>query len=348
MISLDDEDALRAADPSGLLDAFLSLPAQIVPAFELGAGLALDPDQPTSVALCGMGGSGAAADVVGALIATHATVPVSVVKGRSLPAHVGKEAICVCLSYSGGTEEALSCYREARARGSILVALASGGELAATAREDGALVELPEAASMPRAALGSLVGGLLGVVQATGVDRIDRDDLEMAIQDLRDLAVAIEPAVPIARNEAKQIAAWLGDRMPVIWGSQGPAEAAASRWKAAFNENAKVPAFSSALPEMTHHEVVGWAKGRGAGFAAVALRHRDEHPATEDLLAAVTDVVASSGLEVRTVTARGRTMLSRLLALILLGDLASAYHALIRGIDPTPIHAIASIKDRLR
>ncbi|HEX9890658.1 MAG TPA: SIS domain-containing protein [Actinomycetota bacterium] len=348
MISLDDERALRAADPSGLLDMFLSLPGQIFPAFEVGAALTLDRSEPASVALCGMGGSGAAADVVATLIEAHAAVPIRTIKGHVLPAHVGKDTLVVCLSYSGGTVEAMSCYREARSRGSVVAGIASGGELAAVAGADGALVELPGDASMPRAALGSLVGGLLGVIQAAGVDRIDRDHLTSAIEELQGLAAGLGPAIPAARNEAKQIAVWLGDRVPIFWGSQGPAEVAASRWKAAFNENAKIPAFSSALPEMTHHEVVGWAEDRGSRFAAMALRHRDEHPDTARLLAAVTEVVAASGLEVRTASARGDTRLGRLLALVVLGDAASTYHALMRGIDPAPIEAIARIKERMR
>ena len=48
-----------------------------------------------------------------------------------------------------------------------------------------------------------------------------------------------------------------------IWGAEGIGAVAAARWKAQMNENAKVPAWASALPELDHNEVVGWTDGRG-------------------------------------------------------------------------------------
>lgn len=49
----------------------------------------------------------------------------------------------------------------------------------------------------------------------------------------------------------------LGDRLR--WtGARGIlSDAAAVRWKTQINENAKMPAWSSLLPELDHHEIVG-------------------------------------------------------------------------------------------
>ena len=46
--------------------------------------------------------------------------------------------------------------------------------------------------------------------------------------------------------------------MPLVWGAELTAPIAA-RWKGQFNENAKVPAYSSTLPELDHNEIVGFA-----------------------------------------------------------------------------------------
>ena len=74
------------------------------------------------------------------------------------------------------------------------------------------------------------------------------------------------PDVPLASNPAKELAREIGDRVPVVWGAEGIGAVAATRWKWQFNENAKVPAFASALPELDHNEVVGWSAGpRRAG-----------------------------------------------------------------------------------
>src|SRR3972149_3902 len=86
------------------------------------------------------------------------------------------------------------------------------------------------------------------------------------------------PGEPVASTPAKSLALRIGERVPVIWGAEGIAAVAAARWKTQCNENAKVPAFAAALPELDHNEVVGWSQGRGEGFFLVALRHGGEHP----------------------------------------------------------------------
>ncbi len=132
--------------------------------------------------------------------------------------------------------------------------------------------------------------------------------------------------------------------MPVIWGAEGIGAVAAARWKAELNENAKVPAFWSEMPELDHNEVVGWSPGRGRGFFVVALRHDGELPDVAARFPPSIDIAASAGAGVAEVWARGGSDLSRLLELVLRGDLVSTYLAISRGVDPTPIEAIAQLK----
>ncbi len=341
---LDDEAALRAGDPSGLLDAFLGIAEQLEPAYGASRGTPGLAGPWSSVTFCGMGGSAAAADAAVAILRPAAEVPLGIVRGHGLPAHCRGGSLVVCLSYSGGTEEAVACAREAVSRECAVVAICAGGALAEVPGVT--LVRVPPDAGMPRAALGYLTGAVIGVVGAAGVDLPDEDQLREAVATLR--ATAAELAPGARDSEAKRIAAWLGDRLPVIWGSEGITEPAALRWKAAFNENAKIPAVAAALPELDHHEVVGWTKPWGEGFGLLVLRADDEHPSLEARLAATLEVVGDSGLEHREVRARGRSKLAQALSLMLLGDVASTYHALARGVDPAPIEAIARIKARTR
>ena len=62
MIDLDDERALRAADPSSMLEAVAALPSNIREAYANGAAATGLPslDGVTAVVVCGMGGSAVA------------------------------------------------------------------------------------------------------------------------------------------------------------------------------------------------------------------------------------------------------------------------------------------------
>lgn len=337
MTRLEDPAVIAAGDPSGILRAFLSSGDQLRAAYELG--LAAEGPVPRSVALCGMGGSAAGADVAAA--ALDLAVPIVSVRGYVLPPHVGPEDLVVCLSFSGGTEETLACHDEAARRGARVVAITSGGALADRAET---VIRVPAGVPMPRAGLGYLAGAAIGALEAAGLAAAS-DHVAEASDSLATLAKEIAPEAP--GNEAMEIAEAVGSRVPVVWGSEGIADAAAFRWKAAWNENAKVPAFASALPELSHHEVEGWSEGRGSGFLLAILRHPGEHPSVARRLEATLPEIEASGLGWREVHARGEGRLARMLSLILVGDLASTYHAIARRVDPTPIPLIARVKERL-
>jgi glucose/mannose-6-phosphate isomerase len=177
----------------------------------------------------------------------------------------------------------------------------------------------------------------------SGVD----GDVQAAAASVDRFASELGPERPVGSNEAKAIAAWIGDRIPVVWGSEGVSAAAAWRWKTAFNENAEIPAFASVLPELDHHEVVGWAAGRGEGFRLLVLREEGEQERVQPRIDATLEEIVDSGMEWREVRVGGDTPLSRALSLALLGDLASAYHALGRGIDPAEMASLDRIKGRL-
>jgi glucose/mannose-6-phosphate isomerase len=200
---------------------------------------------------------------------------------------------------------------------------------------------------MPRAALGYLSLGALGALESIGLVPAVASDLEETVAELEGEVSRCGPDVPSESNPAKALAKRIGDRVPVIWAAEGIGGVAASRWKTQFNENAKIPAFWSALPELDHNEVVGWSDGRGSQFVVVALRHTGEHPDVAERVPLSLDIARSSGAEVVEEHASGRSALARLFTLVLEGDLVSTYHALVNGVDPSPIDAIVRLKRAL-
>jgi glucose/mannose-6-phosphate isomerase len=192
------------------------------------------------------------------------------------------------------------------------------------------------------------VGASVGALVAAGVLDDAAGQIDAAREDLSTLGRGLGADVTTDRNRAKRVAAFAASRVPVIWGSEGVSWPAAWRWKCAFNENAKIPAFASALPELSHHEVVGWTKGHGDAFCLIVLREPNEHPSVQARLDATLPEIRAADVEILEVGSEmARSPLSRGLELMLTGDLASAYHAIERGIDPAPIEAIARIKARL-
>lgn len=349
MIDLDDPATLSRADPGGMLDAVTALPDHCREGYRAGreAHDLPDADGVTSILVVGMGGSAVAGDVLGALASPRLGIPVQVVRGGDLPEHCGIHTLVIASSYSGGTAETLAVFEEAVRRGSRLVAIASGGELARRAEELRAGRVAVPAGFMPRAAFGFLTLGVLGALEVMGVVPAVPEDLDEAEGLLREVLEENGPDAPSGRNPAKELARSIGDRVPVVWGAEGIGAVAATRWKTQFNENAKVPAFASEIPELDHNEVVGWSPGRGEGFALIALRHEGEPADVAARFPLSIEIVRASGAAVHEVRARGRSALARLLTLTLQGDLVATYLGIARGEDPSPIEAIAGLKRAL-
>ena len=164
---------------------------------------------------------------------------------------------------------------------------------------------------------------------------------------MRELAGRMGLDHPLGDNPAKELAVRIQGRVPDVWGAEGIGSVAAARWKTQMNENAKLPAFASSLPELDHNEVVGWSADAGHAFVVVALRHAMEHPDVSARFPLSLDIALRAGAMAEEVWAVGPSPLSQLLSLVLAGDFASAYLAVLRKIDPTPVDAIEALKRAL-
>jgi glucose/mannose-6-phosphate isomerase len=346
---LDDTASLAAADPSGMLGTVAALPAHIREAYPNGTGARPLPDLDgvTSVVFCGMGGSAVAGDVLKQAFRDRLGVPVEVNRSPSLPAFTGPHTLVVVSSYSGDTSETLASFHQAVERGCRILAITSGGRLGDACDASGLPRVSVPSGFQPRAALGHLTFAMLGALESAGLLPPLADDVDEVVKVLEGSAPALGPQAPTSRNEAKAIASWLGDRVPVIWGTEGIAALAAMRWKTQMNENGKLPAFHASMSELDHNEVVGWTRSYGDRFAVIALRHDDEPTELAARFPLSAAIAQDAGVDVREVRAKGRSPLAHLLSLIQVGDFASCYVGIGRGEDPTPVVVIDRLKAAL-
>src|SRR5262249_52155592 len=156
--------------------------------------------------------------------------------------------------YSGETAEVLSAVDAAVAQGLHVVAVTSGGALAARAGRHGMpLVRLP-GGLMPRMALGYLLFPAIRVLRAIGLEVATPAEVDEALDVVDALVTALVPERPGGENEAKRLALAIGERLPAIYG--GPVTGtSAYRWKTDIEENAKAFALSGVLPEMNHNAI---------------------------------------------------------------------------------------------
>ncbi|MEA2281425.1 MAG: glucose/mannose-6-phosphate isomerase [Solirubrobacteraceae bacterium] len=343
-----DRAAVQACDPTGQAGEMLDLPAHLRDAWWRvdSAGLVLE-DARDGLIVAGMGGSAVGGRLARATIGSRARRPLSIVGGYALPAWAGRDTLVLCASYSGTTEETLSCYAHAGALGTRRVVATTGGPLAEAARADGVPVIPLPGGFQPRAAVGYALVSALAAATSCGVVPSLRDEIEGAAALAERLAAEWGPDGP-DDGVAKALARRLAGTVPVISGSELTADVA-YRWKTQINENAEVPAFSSELPELDHNEIVGWgaASRELARFAAVLLEDPEEHKRNARRIELTAKAAEAGTVAVERVRALGETRSERVVSLVLLGDLVSLYLAVLRGVDPVAIDVLTQLKARL-
>jgi glucose/mannose-6-phosphate isomerase len=142
----------------------------------------------------------------------------------------------------------------------------------------------------------------------------------------------------------------MAGRAILVIGAERGLAAVAQRWKGQLNENAKQLAWASALPEMNHNEVDGFAGPKAATgrLGVVLLREPEEHPRIAARFAWLASYLRRRGIPAESVLALGDDAAARLLAAAALGDFVSYYLALANGVDPSALPGVESLKEALR
>jgi glucose/mannose-6-phosphate isomerase len=340
--------AVAAVDSTAQAVDLLSLGGHLRDALARVDAAGLRPlDAPGALVVAGMGGSAVGARLAVGVLADRLRRPVVVADGYDLPSWIGRDAMVLCSSYSGTTEETLTCYEQARRRGAPLLAASSGGALTERAIAEGVPVIPLPSGLQPRAAVGYSLICALEAAALAGAGPSLRAEVEPAATLVDALAADWGPGGPES-GLAKALARRLAGSVPVITGA-GLTAPIAYRWKCQCNENAKVPAFSSVLPEADHNEICGWrAAGELGAFSAVFLEDRDHTPEIARRFELTARLTSAGARTVERVAGHGSGRLQRLLSLVLLGDLVSLYLAVLRGADPVEIRAIAELKTALQ
>ncbi len=319
-----------------MLDDVLAIPEHLRDALWRVESARLEPAESAGLLICGMGGSAIGGDLAAAALGDRLTRPLLTVRGYALPSWATPEWTVLCSSYSGNTEETLACFAAAEALGARRLVASTGGELVDGARESGVPVIGLPGILQPRAAVAYMLTIAAEVAALAGGAPGLRTEIDAAAAFLSERSEDLQA-------RAAEIAAQIEGSVPVVYGADLSAPVA-RRWKAQVNENAKLPAFFSELPEADHNELCGWS---GSDFAAVLLEDSDQHPRERRRFELTGEAIAASGAKVIRLETEGETRTARLLWATMLGDLVSLALAEAHGVDPLPVEAIEGFKAAL-
>lgn len=299
-----------------------------------------------NIVVAGMGGSALAAEFIRSWLSDRLPVPVEIVREYRLPAYVNEHSLIIISSYSGNTEEALAVLEDSKKYRAHVIIMTAGGKLAEIAKKDGyAQIDIPSGLQ-PRLAVLFGVKAIASVIEHLGLTEDVTGELEAQADWLVDEARIFAASVLTIDNPAKQIAEKLVGHPIVVYG--GPMLAmVAMKWKIDFNENGKNQAFYNVLSEFNHNEFIGWQNPRNTTLRVVELQSSLDNDRIKKRFEVSNRLLSGIMPAPVIVEAHGQTKLQQMLWTLLLGDFASAYLAILNGVDPTPVELIEKLKVEL-
>ncbi len=310
---------------------FLSIQNEVLTSYSQNPRNLLENiEKPAKVYICGMGGSGIAADLLKVYLKEE--LEIISVRDYSLPVEVKKKDLVILSSYSGNTEEAISCYRHARRIGCQILIHTSGGKLEDIAKQANIPVIYLSKGYPPRCALAASFFLLLRVLEELGIVSKKKDEVDELINFLNKTDFM---ALSIGLSEK------LVGKIPLIYTSVNYGSVA-FRWKTQFNENAKTQAFANIFPELNHNELESFKFNKEL-FHVVILSFDDDISRMKKRMTNTKGALTTNGVSVTELNIKGRK-LNKLFSSVLLGDWVSYLLALRLEVDPYPVEVIERFK----
>lgn len=244
-----------------------------------------------SVVFCGMGASIYGALVLKALKGESLPFPIEIVSDYHIPSYANSSTLVVLTSYSGTTEEVLSCAKEAKEKGTQMLVLTKGGPLAEFAKEnnipgyifDGKL----NLSSTPRLGNGYTVIGLLGLFAKLGL--IDIVDKQMT-----DAFSYLDTQLEDIKNEALKESEIFVNKVPIIIAAEhlsGNAQILRNQ----FNETSKAFSAYYLVPDLNHHLMEGLQFPKDSSLYFLILNSHHYSAKIQKRMELTIDVIKQNG-----------------------------------------------------
>jgi len=291
------------------------------------------------IVFAGMGGSGALGDIFSSIL-SKTDIHVNVVKGYHLPKTVDSNTLVVTTSISGNTVETLTVLDSARKTDCKLIAFSSGGKMEEYCTKNNTEFRKIPMYHSPRASFPAFLYSILKTLNT--VIPVKKDDIWKSIDEMERSQKLISSS-NLENNPSLNLAEWIND-IPLIyypWGLQ----AAAIRFKASLQENAKTHAIAEDVIEACHNGIVSWE--RKSEVKPILIEGQDDYIKTKERWIILKEYFEKNNIDYREVFSVKGSILNKIINLAYQLDFIAIYRAVLSGIDPSPIKSIDFVKSRL-
>lgn len=351
---LDDLDSINKIDSGKTLLSISFFPNQCEEAWRDISKLSF-PDgykEITRLLFCGMGGSAYGAHIIRSLYRNVLGVSCDLDSDYHLPSYVDDQTLIIAASYSGNTEETISCVTEAIESDRKIIGITSGGKLAEILSEAGKPVYkfIPSynPSGQPRIGQGYMQLGQIAILKSLGLIQLEDLEINSLIKKLFMLQKHLIADVQVSHNQAKEYAMNMKNKIIHMIGAEF-LEGAVHAIRNPFHETAKHFANYSFIPEANHHLMEGlkFPVKNSQNLLFVMINSSLYSDSIKRRMKLTKDVIEKNDIPILDIHLISDTKLSQVFELIQFGSFLSFYLAILHGVDPAKIPWVDYFKKKL-
>lgn len=345
MIDLNNLAEIKKLDPQGAYQSTFMLPEQIEGAWSEVSRLTIDADfsRINKIVCCGMGASMYGALVFKSLLGERMPFPQEIVSDYHLPAYVDSNTLVILTSYSGSTEEVLSCAEEGKKKNAKMICLTRGGRLKEWANQndvpgyfyDGRL----NPSGVPRLAGGYSIVGLIGLIQKIGIVKFDTVAIETAIQKFKDQSNGL-------KSKALQDASSFQERLPIVISAEH-LSANALIFRNQFNETSKTFSAFYIVPDLNHHLMEGLTFPENSNLVFIMINSTNYSSKIKRRMELTEDIIKQNKHSVYNFQTTGASIYEDFMEVLAFGSYLTLYLGLLNGQNPAANPWVDYFKEQL-
>ena len=350
-------------DKSNMYDYLKLFYKQLLEAENIFANSKISNDNQSydNIVVCGMGGSSIGGEFVKNIIDDRIEIPFIINNNYCLPNFVSKDTLLIIVSYSGNTEEMISCYNQSKEKNIKPYILTSGGFLLKEAKTNNLnFIKIPQGFP-PRVAFGFMSTMLFKLlIEINLISNSINEEIKLAanaIQESSSFLGNYESDNMICFKDKQTdnsnifmhplaLAKDLHESKSEIFIYTTPkTKTIGYRFKCQLSENAKIISNINTVPEMNHNEIEGYKNTDLKGSVILWLSDYydlDENIKNINNSYKVIDTTYHP-YQIRLSFKNMRYISGQYLLLYYL-DWVSYYLSLLYKTDPTPVKLIQKLK----
>ncbi|MBI2442423.1 MAG: SIS domain-containing protein [Candidatus Levybacteria bacterium] len=345
MNNFTDLDAIRKIDPQDTLGSTELAIKQCKSAWEEVHKLTLPQDigEIKNIVCCGMGASIYGGLVLKSLLGRNAPYPVEIISDYHIPSYVDEHTLVILTSYSGTTEETISCAHETKAQGAKMLIITKGGPLADFAKTNNTLSYIFDPklnpAGVPRLGNGYTIVGLLAILSRLNV--IDLEEKEM-----NDCFTRLEERQSDLKKRAMADYEKFETKIPVVVAAEhvmGNAHILRNQ----FNETGKTFSCFFIIPDLNHHLMEGLKFPNGSPLHFLLLTTDNYTPKIQKRIELTADVIKQNGHTYSTFATSGSTLYEDFFEVLIYGAYLTLFLALSHDQNPAINPFVDYFKEKL-